>query len=391
MNFAETIKTLDYILTSNGISIVPLLLGHTGIGKTQLVQQYAAQRGMDLIILHVAQLEPSDFVGLYQINKDDRTSNCPPNWLPYKPMVVEFDKTKTKETLVDFIASQGFINPKGGIVFLDEINRGHEDIRQALYQLLTAKKIHTYSLPEKYSIVAAANPSDLYECYEFDKALVNRLAWIKFQPEASETISYLQGKHGKNLITSWVATDKSLIDYGSENFEVSDLTLSPRILDDIIPLYAKMDEAKEKKEFMRQVFETMIPKEKVQSFLSYLDEMKFIGHKDVLAGKKKDKIKELVEMKRMDVLSTITMDLGDIFADTLDKVKVEGVKEGIDTMVKNLCGYLTEIPEELCTAFIDKIPQEMYNNPKSILQHEEFRKALKPKLKPYARLFGNKK
>ena len=391
MNFAEAIKTFDYIINSNGISIVPLLLGHTGIGKTQLVQQYAAQRNMDLIILHVAQLEPSDFVGLYKINEDERTANCPPNWLPYKPMVVEFDKTKTKESLATFMSKQGFINPNGGIVFLDEINRGHEDIRQALYQLLTAKKIHTYSLPEKYTIVAAANPSDLYECYEFDRALINRLAWIKFQPEPSETIKYLTGKHGKNLITSWVATDKSLIDYGTEEFEVSDLALSPRILDDVIPLYARMEEAKEKKEFMRQVLETVMPKEKVQSFLSYLDEMKFISHKDVLAGKKKDKIKELVEMKRMDVLSTITMDLGEIFSSTLDKVKVDGLDEKIDTMVKNLCGYLTEIPEELCTAFIDKIPQEMYNNPKSILQHEDFRKALKPKLKPYARLFGNKK
>jgi len=49
------------------------------------------------------------------------------------------------------------INPNGGIIFLDEVNRGHEDIRQSLYQLINKREIHTYKLPEGYTIVAAAN------------------------------------------------------------------------------------------------------------------------------------------------------------------------------------------------------------------------------------------
>jgi len=49
---------------------------------------------MDCVVIHVAQLEPSDFIGLYKIDEDGRTSNCPPNWLPYKTSEEEEVKKK---------------------------------------------------------------------------------------------------------------------------------------------------------------------------------------------------------------------------------------------------------------------------------------------------------
>ena len=64
MNFKETLKFLPMI---HKTSLVPLLLGETGIGKTELAAEYAAVLEYHLIVIHVSQLEPSDFVGLYQI------------------------------------------------------------------------------------------------------------------------------------------------------------------------------------------------------------------------------------------------------------------------------------------------------------------------------------
>lgn len=381
MNFSETTKAIEYLFKTN---LVPLLLGHTGIGKTQLVEQYARKRDQDLIVIHVAQLEPSDFVGLYKITEDGRTANCPPNWLPYK----EFDKTKAKEGLAQFLHG-GAINPNGGIVFLDEINRGHEDIRQAMYQFITAKKIHTYTLPPNYKIVAAANPTNSYECYEFDPALINRFAWIKFCPDCDETIKYLEAKYNKKTpITQWLATDKSLIDYGSDDFNITDLRSTPRICDEAISIYEAMID--ERKDFQRKMLETVMPKEKVSSFLAFLDEIKFLNYKDVLKGlkeAKKEKLTALIKSERRDVLSTLTMDLGDVFSKTIDQIKVDGVDTPVEKMIQNLCDFLEVIPEELCTAFIDKIPQEMYSNPKCVLNDKKFRETLKPRLGKYAKLF----
>jgi MoxR-like ATPase len=55
MNFKETIQFIDTLIQAK-VGLVPCLLGHTGIGKTELVEQYARSRNMDCIVIHVAQL-----------------------------------------------------------------------------------------------------------------------------------------------------------------------------------------------------------------------------------------------------------------------------------------------------------------------------------------------
>ena len=136
MNFKETFKAIGYFLEAG---IAPNLTGETGIGKTELLAHYATSKGMDLIPLQVAQIEPSDLVGLYKTDDENRTVTCPPNWLPYKEQKADDGSTivKTPEDIINKLRQQftGEINPNGGIIFLDEVNRGHEDIRQALYHL----------------------------------------------------------------------------------------------------------------------------------------------------------------------------------------------------------------------------------------------------------------
>lgn len=356
--------------------LVPLLLGHTGVGKTEGVAQYTNENEMDLIVIHVAQLEPSDFIGLYEKNEEGRTRNCPPAWLPYKQRVTELDKSKNpNQTLADVMPDvhDGTINPKGGIIFLDEVNRGHEDIRQALYQLLTAKRIHTYALPENYKIVAAANPFEDYEVYDFDRALRNRFAWVKFKPDFEETQEYLKGKFGNSPIIHWINSDKTMLEYG-DDFKVDDMVLSPRIEENAIKIYEEVKN--ERKDFMRKCLETIIQPEKVQSFLSFLEELKNINYKEVLQGKKKEKVKQLVEDKRLDILSTVTNDLAEYFSKTKSPKKEE---------IKNVTDFLMATPDELNTVFLDQL--KTYGEKGSIENDPYFRSNLKNKLGKYKRLF----
>jgi len=393
LNFTETLKALPMYFKAK---IVPCLIGHTGIGKTQLAEQYTMKNGMDLIVIHVAQLEPSDFVGLYKTTEDGRTANCPPNWLPYK--VGEGNKIDIdNKNITAFLTSgkNGYINPKGGIIFLDEINRGHEDIRQALYQFITTGKIHTYAKPGNYHIMAAANPSEHYETYEFDGALTNRFAWVKFQPTHEEVFKYLEGKHGRNHVVSWLRTNKDLLDLGNDDFEINDMRLSPRMTESSIMLYEELKE--EPKEFTRKILETVVQKEKVQSFLSYLEEIKHISFTDVLAGKKKEKVKELISTKRNDVISTITLDLGDLFNKyQMGQEVSEYIPAGKEQdSIKNLSDFLKELSDggfdELITTFIDMFNRDGFNpnNKKSLYGNAYFRKALE-NLAKYKRLFGEK-
>lgn len=400
MNFKEVERFIPMIFQTN---LRPCLLGHTGIGKTEFWKQFTAKHGLDLIIIHVAQLEPSDFVGLYRINDDGRTSNCPPSWLPYKEggrREVEINASSMEEA-AQILEEGAFTNPNGGVIFLDEVNRAHEDMRQALYQFLQDGQIHTYKLPQghetevnslglpkgKYHIACAANPSsEGYETYEFDPALMNRLAWVNFTPSFEDTRGYLESKYGRNPVLSWVDSDKGLIDFGEE-FKIDGLLYSPRMTENHIILYHAS--RKEGKEFRRKVFETIMQKEKVQSFMAYLEEIEYINFKDVMngvAGDKRKKLDTLLKENRMDILSTICNDLSDFFStynlgDGSDLFKDE------KNTIKNTIEFLDSVHDELVCAFIDGL-KKGYDNPKNIVQNKDFRSVLKPKLAKYKHVFN---
>jgi len=382
MNFKETIHFLE-VIRKTGTNLVPCLLGHTGIGKTELVEQFAAERKMDCIVIHVAQLEPSDFIGLYKIDEDGRTTNCPPNWLPYRDADTTDKKASNKLALNKIV--KGVINPNGGIIFLDEINRGHEDIRQSLYQLVNKKEIHTYKLPDNYGLVAAANPSNSYETYEFDKALVNRFAWVKFQPDVSETFDYLKKKHGSNPISDWLNTDKDLVDLGDDDFEIDDMLLSPRMVENAISLFNEIKN--ENKTTQRKFLEALMQKEKVQSFLSFVEEMEHINFKEVIQGKKKDKVKALLRDNRLDVLSTITLHLAEyldnfVFDDKGDDIIKKGKEK---EAIKSITDFMLATPAELNTVFIDAC--KCYNRTDGIFHQSHFRTKLKDKLSNFKKLY----
>jgi hypothetical protein len=377
-NLKETVK---FIQICRDTGLVPLLLGHTGIGKTQVVEQCGKAEDKDVIVVHVAQLEPSDFIGLYK-EREGRTYNCPPNWLPLAGAKVrEFDKAKAKSSLVDYLES-ATINPNGGILFLDEINRGHEDIRQAMYQLITNKQIHTYRLPDNYTIVAAANPST-YEVYEFDKALTNRFAWVKVKPDVSETMDYLERVHGKSSVLSWVKNNTAVVEYGSE-FEVEDLCYSPRSMESHIKLIEKLmtlEPEFKKKEFRNKCLQTIMPKETAHAYIAYLTELENISYEDILLGKEEKRLEKLVKDNRVDVLSTIVSDLADFFSEwevgkTCKQYKLADEAK----VIQNVSDFFSNMSAELGMLFLDSLKKHGFSNKNGITFHPVFRKSMKDKL-----------
>ncbi|HOJ88663.1 MAG TPA: MoxR family ATPase [Pseudothermotoga sp.] len=139
----------------------PLLVGHFGVGKTDIARQIAKETSRRLIILILSQMEPGDLIGLPS-KQNDQTVFLRPDWWP---------------------------EDGNSIILLDEINRAHRSIRNAIMQLVIDKRIHNHVLPEGTWIMATMNPpDDEYDQADLitDPAFISRFFIIDVAPSIEE-------------------------------------------------------------------------------------------------------------------------------------------------------------------------------------------------------------
>jgi hypothetical protein len=167
MNIHEIKKVLPVLRKHK---ICPLLWGGQGLGKTQVVKQYAQENNLKFVGLYPATQEPGDIVGLLEKTKDGQASkHLRPEWFP----------------------TEG-----EGIVFIDEINRSHPDLVNAMFSFITNGTIHTHQLPPGWTVVAAANyQTNMFNVTDTsDAAWMSRFCHIDFQPSVEEFVLYLEEK-----------------------------------------------------------------------------------------------------------------------------------------------------------------------------------------------------
>ncbi|MBC7173371.1 MAG: AAA family ATPase, partial [Polyangiaceae bacterium] len=144
-----------------------LLEGPTGIGKSELVRGLAGRLGIESVVLDLSLLEPPDLIGL-PIVEDGVTRYATPRILP-----------------------QG----GAGILMLEELNRAERFIQQPALQLLSARTLHEYVLPEGWVVFAAINPeSGEYQVTPLDKALRARFLELHVRADRSEWLAWAAAK-----------------------------------------------------------------------------------------------------------------------------------------------------------------------------------------------------
>ncbi|MBZ4661857.1 MAG: putative ATPase 5 [Thermotoga sp.] len=146
---------------------IPLLVGHFGVGKTDIARDIAEETGRELIILVLSQMEPGDLIGL-PARTEEKTVFLKPDWWP-----------ESGDT----------------ILFLDEINRAHRSVRNAIMQLLVDRRIHNHILPEGTWIMAAMNPpEEEYDQADLitDPAFISRFFILEVNPDVSEWLEWAE-------------------------------------------------------------------------------------------------------------------------------------------------------------------------------------------------------
>ena len=144
-----------------------LLIGKTGVGKSESLEQCAAQLGIKYVVRDLSLMEGPDLLGLPVI-KDLQTKYALPSFLP--------------------------IEPSCGLLVFEELNRAPRYTRAPCLQLLTARCLNEYKLPKGWLPVAAINPDDddYSDVDTLDKALEARFMVIRVEPDVKIWLAWAE-------------------------------------------------------------------------------------------------------------------------------------------------------------------------------------------------------
>lgn len=126
--------------------------GAPGIGKSSLVENFAASLGLPCVSMLGSQLAPEDIIGVPQI-QEGKSVFCPPRIIareePY-------------------------------CLFLDELNACSHEVQKAFYSLIHDRRIGEYFLPKGSIIIGAGNRAqDNAIVKPMSSALINRMFHVE--------------------------------------------------------------------------------------------------------------------------------------------------------------------------------------------------------------------
>jgi hypothetical protein len=172
-------------------SNLPVMLwGAPGIGKSDMMREIAAARGVPLIDWRANLREPIDVRGLPTIDiAARRTVWLQPEDLP------DADRDGPE-----------------GILFIDEIVNAAPSMQAALYGLVLDRRIGDYVLPAGWRIVAAGNRmADRSSASRMPLALANRFSHYVLEPDADAWRAWAEGAGVHPLVVAFMGFRPNLL------------------------------------------------------------------------------------------------------------------------------------------------------------------------------------
>lgn len=154
MNISVTANQTDLLDILLNVALVrPVFIwGAPGIGKSSIVESFAASLGLECVSLLGSQLAPEDIIGVPQI-AEGKSQFCPPR-------IIARDEPYC--------------------LFLDELNACSQEVQKAFYSLIHDRRIGEYHLPEGSIIIGAGNRAqDNAIVKPMSSALVNRMFHVE--------------------------------------------------------------------------------------------------------------------------------------------------------------------------------------------------------------------
>ena len=178
-----------------------LLMGPPGIGKTQIMEQIAAECDLGLVAYTITHHTRQSAIGLPYIQKKRYGGR--------EVSVTEYTMSEIIASVYDTMEESG---RQEGLLFIDEINCASETLAPAMLQFLQGKTFGNQKVPRGWIIVAAGNPPEYNRSVrEFDVVTLDRVKVIQVEADydAWKTYALGVGIHGSIL---------AYLDIHKENF-----------------------------------------------------------------------------------------------------------------------------------------------------------------------------
>jgi hypothetical protein len=188
-----------------------LLIGSHGVGKTAIItetfEKFYGERNKDWIVLSGATLDPwTDLIGIPHVQN-----------IGYEERELNYIRPK-------------FIKPNNlKAIFIDELNRTHKSVRNALMELIQFKTINGQKFPKLEVVWGAINPENdksEYDVDVLDPAQKDRFHVIVSMNESPSRV-YFKRKFGNDIGEQAVA-------WWEQQAEKTKKEISPRRLDYVL-------------------------------------------------------------------------------------------------------------------------------------------------------------
>ncbi len=168
-----------------------LLMGPPGIGKTAIMEQAAAECGINLVSYTITHHTRQSAIGLPFISRK--------NFGGREYSVTEYTMSEIIAAVYEQIERSGV---REGILFLDEINCVSETLAPTMLQFLQYKTFGTHRVPDGFLIVTAGNPPEYNKSVrDLDIVTLDRVKRIDVEADfdAWKEYAYRAGIHGSIL------------------------------------------------------------------------------------------------------------------------------------------------------------------------------------------------
>ncbi len=310
-----------------------LIRGRHGVGKSEVVYQFAESIGFPVVERRASQMTEGDLVGLPKTD-GNVTSFCPPDWF----------KTACEEPV---------------ILFLDEVDRATIEVRQGIFELTDSRKLNGHRLHPQTLIFAAINGGEhgqQYQVGEMDPAELDRWTVFDVEPSIEDWLAWANGRVDK-MSWDFINSNRAHLEH-KEDFEPNKVYPSRRSwerLSECLTAASLLEEASPALFNLSAAFVGFEAAVAFNDFVQNYDRQ--VSIKDILVDGELDKVKDFTINEHTALVEK--MEANATFKEALP-----------DEQVQNLAAYFLQLPSEVAMKLWTVMGQPDNNLTNTIRLHQ---------------------